>query len=288
MSAFDFVLPLRSFMRIRFTKATCSYRTMTVTTAPATSQTSGQHPRPIPTTAAQQIADNQRPNVKDADSTDQTSYVLTLLTDPAHNRSMNSLRRTYFPTALNRIPAHITLFHALPGSKLESDVLPGIKQMASRTAPYRVRATEPFRLSKGVGIRVADDIDHANDSKRGRNMTRIIHAELRKKWGEWLSEQDSTPPRFHYTVMNKVNNERIVDQALAQLNESFKTGEDVSGGKFDHHGKNDGQQDKEGEAAAQHDKIHFVGEVQGLILWRYERSGHWTHPEEFKFTGRDR
>ena len=260
---------------------------MTVTTMPAAQQLSGQPLRSFSSNTADQRADSHRPNVQ-GDGTDQTSYVLTLLTDPAHNHCMNSLRKTYFPPQLNKIPAHITLFHALPGSKLESDVLPGIKQIASRTPPYRVRATNPFRLSHGAGIKVTDDIDHANDSKRGRNMTRIIHAELRKKWGEWLSEQDSTPPRFHYTVMNKVNNERVIEQALEQLNKSFQRGEDVSGGKFDHSGKNNGQQDGEGEGGHHHEKLHLVGEVQGLILWRYERGGHWTDPEHFEFTGRDR
>lgn len=276
-------------MSARLTSIANLHRIMTVTTMAAAPQASGQPSRSFSSTAPGQRADSQRPNVK-GDGADQTSYVLTLLTDPAHNNSMNSLRKTYFPPHLNKIPAHITLFHALPGSKLESEILPGIKYMASRTPPYRVRATNPFRLSRGVGIKVEDDIDHANDSKRGRNMTRIIHAELRKKWGEWLSEQDSTPPRFHYTVMNKVNDEQVVEQALAQLNESFEKGEDVSDGKFDHSGKNNGQQDAETEDEHEHkrEKLHFVGEVQGLILWRYERSGHWTKPEQFEFTGRDR
>ncbi|KAK5952721.1 hypothetical protein OHC33_006313 [Knufia fluminis] len=260
---------------------------MTVTTAPAAPVTSGQQTQSLSSTAAEQRFNNQRPNVEGY-SNDQPSYVLSLWTDRAHNDSMNSLRKTYFPPKLNKIPAHITLFHALPGSKLESDVLPAIRHIASRTPPYRVRATNPMRLSHGVGIKVADDIDHANDSTRGRNMTRIVHAELRKKWGEWLSEQDSTPPRFHYTVMNKVNNERVVEQALAQLEESFKRGEDVSGGKFDHSGKNNDRLDEEGEGTDRHQKLAFVGEVQGLILWRYERSGHWADPEQFKFTGRDR
>jgi len=198
---------------------------------------------------------------------------------------MNSLRKTYFPPKLNKIPAHITLFHALPGSKLVSDVLPAIRHIASQTPPYRIRAINPIRLSHGAGIKIADDIDHA---KRGRNMTRIIHAELRKKWSEWLSEQDSTTPGFHYTVMNKVKRERLIAQALTQLNASFEKGEDVSGGKFDHSGKNNIQPGVEREDNGEHEKLHFVGDVQGMILWKYERSGHWTNPQEFKFTGTDR
>lgn len=237
-------------------------------------------------TAAQQRAESQKANITD-NAADQASYVLTLLTDPAHNHSMNSLRKTYFPPKLNKIPAHITLFHALPGSKLESDVLPVIEQMVSRTPLYRIRAINPIRLSHGVGIKVADDIDHANDGQRGRNMTRIIHAEFRKKWGTWLSEQDSTPPRFHYTVMNKINDERVIEQALTQLNESFKRGVDMSGRNFDHSGRNVKRDDGDGDEV-ERKELRTVGEVQGLILWEYEHTGHWTHPKQFKFTGRDR
>jgi hypothetical protein len=51
-------------------------------------------------------------------------YVLTLLTGKAHHTRMTDVRTKYFPENLNKLDAHLTLFHALPASKLESLVIP--------------------------------------------------------------------------------------------------------------------------------------------------------------------
>ncbi|KAH9810903.1 2'-5' RNA ligase superfamily [Teratosphaeria destructans] len=47
-------------------------------------------------------------------------YVLTLQTNKPHHHRMTQLRDKYFPETINKLEAHLTLFHALPGSKLES------------------------------------------------------------------------------------------------------------------------------------------------------------------------
>lgn len=198
---------------------------------------------------------------------------------------MTKLRNVYFPPKLNRLDAHVTLFHALPGEKLENDVLPAIKNMASSTRPYRIRATHPFRLKLGVGISIADDIDNADKGKRGRNMTRIIHAELRKKWN-WLSDQDSQPVRMHYTVMNKVNDEQTIDRAFKQLKKSFSKGVDISGGHFDHHKPTQsGEEEESTDDKENCEKLVTEGLVQGLTLWKYNsRTGRWTEPVQFDFS----
>lgn len=211
------------------------------------------------------------------------NYVLTLRTSADHQASMTKLRNVYFPPKLNRLDAHITLFHALPGEKLETDVLPAVKDMAAGTQPYRIRVTHPFRLKKGVGISIADDIDHADDGKRGRNMTRIIHAELRKKW-DWLSDQDSQPVRMHYTVMNKVDNEQTVDRAFKQLRNSFNKGIDLSGGHFDHDKAPESGEKEDAVDKESCEKLVTESLVQGLTLWKYNgRTGRWTEPQQFDF-----
>lgn len=206
------------------------------------------------------------------------SYVLTLLTSPELHKSMNLLRNVYFPVKLNRVAAHLTLFHALPESYLESEILPAIEHVAQQTAPYRIRAASAFRLSKGVGIKVDDDIDHANDSKQGRNMTRQIHAQLRKQWSSWLSEQDSSPVRLHYTVMNKVTDSQVVDEALTQISGSLSQQKDISGGHFVPNRQHS-------DAPVGNETMQSLtteGVVQGLTLWRYNH-GTWAKPQEFLF-----
>lgn len=196
---------------------------------------------------------------------------------------MTKLRTTYFPPKLNKLDAHITLFHNLPGDKLDAEVVPAIKGIVSETKSYRIRATGPFRLKSGIGISIADDIEYANKGKNGRNMTRIIHAELRKKWRDWLSDQDSRPVRAHYTVMNKVNNTQVVERALEELETSFREGIDVSGGHFDHDKPSQSDNDKRDETD-KNEKLVPEGLVQGLTLWTYDdKSGRWTSPLHFDF-----
>lgn len=258
---------------------------MTVTTIPAPAPVSSGQPsqrKPFSTTQPDEASRFQ--TAKTSGPHDLPSYVLTLRTSPDLHASMTKLRDVYFPPKLNKLDAHITLFHALPGEKLETDVLPVIKDMVSNTQPYRIRAEHPFRLKAGVGIAIADDVDHANKGKHGRNMTRIIHAELRKKWGDWLSDQDSQPVRMHYTVMNKVNDDQTVDRAFKKLKTSFYKGLDVSGGQFNHDKKLESSEEEDVVDKEKCDKLVTEGLVEGLTLWRYSnRSGRWIEPVQFDF-----
>ena len=123
-------------------------------------------------------------------------YVLTLHTDPEHHTRVTALRTQYFPPHLNKLSAHIALFHALPGSQLsaiESDIL------AATTAqqPFPIVTGKPFLMLHGVGIHV-----HVPPAKE-------IHRELKGKWEGWLSRQDkSFEP--HYTIQNKVERDVAV------------------------------------------------------------------------------
>lgn len=259
---------------------------MGVTTASSGSSLStAQRSHNFSSTANSQRADHQKPQVK-GDVKDHTSYILTLQTDRAHYQSMKHLRNTYFPPRLNKIPPHITLFHALPGDRLEEQVIPAIKKLASDTPSYNIVATNPFRLKRGIGIGLADDCGHPRDGPNARNLTKQIHERLRKEWGEWLSQQDSQPIRLHYTIMNKVENEDDVNKALEELRNSFEQGKDVSKGQFKfqddalNQGKNE-TSDRRGK------EIIKDGTVDGLLLWKYEAGGHWIYSQYFKFTGTD-
>ena len=225
-----------------------------------------------------------------SDSGDAPVYILTLLTDVAHHASMHKLRQAYFPPKLNKLEAHITLFHALPEEKLEREVVPAIEEMVSRTRLYRIQVNDAFRLSKGVGLAVADDIDYATKGRdgRGRNMTRIIHAELRKKWSDWLSEQDSKPPRLHYTIANKINKDDIIAKNLEEVSSILDQAKSSSN-KKNSEAINDRQSSE--ASGTQANKIEgrdlkLLGEVQGLTLWKYMETGHWAEPRNFEFTGR--
>ena len=176
---------------------------------------------------------------------DENLYVLTLLTDkPLHER-MTDLRRKYFPKKINKLAAHLTFFHALPESKLESSIIPVIKEVAAKTAPFQVRAEEPFRMKKGFAISVSNPV--------GGRQAKQIHQQLQLPWKEegFLSTQDAGGCRLHYTLMNKVDDETEVAKAFGELTANWKGDE---------------------------------GTAEGLALWRYDR-GFWRWHQKFVFRG---
>lgn len=170
-------------------------------------------------------------------------YVLTLLTDQAHHKRMTGLRDTYFPKHLNKLGAHLTLFHALPGSRLDDHILPTIRDVASKTGKFPIHAVKPFRLKHGVAISVAKN--------NGSTQAQEMHRALQRPWLEagFLSDQDQGGCRVHYTVMNKVDDDAKVAKALGELQGDFR-------GDW--------------------------GVAEGLGLWRYER-GYWKWQQRFDF-----
>lgn len=179
---------------------------------------------------------------------DDALYVLTLLTDKPHHSRLTSLRKRYFPPHLNKLSAHLTLFHALPGAQLETTIIPDLKHLAQRTAPFHIRATGPFRMKKGFAIGLARN-------EAGYQMAQEVHRMLQASWKreEWLSEQDAQEGwGGHYTIMNKVDDESEVARAFQEVKQGWKDD---------------------------------IGTVEGLGLWRYER-GWWKWERRFDFSAR--
>ncbi|KAI1373937.1 hypothetical protein F4677DRAFT_427665 [Hypoxylon crocopeplum] len=86
--------------------------------SPSTSGTSSSPPQ-LDITSRRQRRENHKPRINVPEG-EETYYVLTLQTDPAHHKAMCALRERYYPPALLRVSAHISLFRALPGSVLPS------------------------------------------------------------------------------------------------------------------------------------------------------------------------
>ncbi|MBP2296202.1 2'-5' RNA ligase family protein [Azospirillum rugosum] len=117
--------------------------------------------------------------------------ILTLMMDEASFRRLDDLRRAHFPPARNLIPAHLTLFHHLPGDALDS-VAATLAGTTARQPAFSLRATGPRFLGRGVAIAFeAPDL-----------------ADLRKRlaagWSAWLTPQDRQGFRPHVTIQNKV------------------------------------------------------------------------------------
>ena len=118
--------------------------------------------------------------------------ILTLeLAQPAQNL-FQSLRDRHFPPERNLVPAHVSMFHALPGAETPA-ILRRLRAVDAARPPVRVEA--PFPLGSGVGFRL------------GSPDLAALRATLARDWAPWLSPQDRQGYRAHVTVQNKVSPE---------------------------------------------------------------------------------
>ncbi|KAK6957250.1 hypothetical protein Daesc_000032 [Daldinia eschscholtzii] len=154
---------------------------------------------------------NHRPKIN-APEGEETYYVLTLQTDTELHQAMCALRKRYYPPALLRVGAHVSLFRALPGSTLPS-LRSDIASAAAPINPFGIQAVgPPTRLGRGgVAVPVL-----------GLEPVESLVQELQRKWCEVLSRQDRGVFRGHYTLMNKVEDSEVVTRCLEELRREFR------------------------------------------------------------------
>ena len=107
-------------------------------------------------------------------------------------RWLDGLRRKHYPPERNQLPAHLTMFHALPPS-VELELRGRLSDLA-RGSPPRASVAGLMDLGNGVALRiVSEDLDRIRD-------------ELAYDLRGLLSAQDSGGWRPHVTIQNKVPN----------------------------------------------------------------------------------
>lgn len=131
--------------------------------------------------------------------------LLTLqLAEPAQSL-FQALRNRHFPPERNLVPAHVSLFHTLPGAER-----PGIMRLLGsiETARPQLLVEPPRSLGRGVAFRLASpDLQD-------------IRARLAASWSDWLTPQDSQRFQPHVTVQNKVTPAQAA-ATLARLQQGF-------------------------------------------------------------------
>lgn len=117
--------------------------------------------------------------------------ILTLALDAESFARLDAERRALFPARLNRIPAHVTLFHHLPGAE-EEEVVAALRAACAGHGASAARVAEPVPLGRGVAYRIeAPEVA-------------ALRAGLARAWEGWLTPQDRQGWRPHVTVQNKV------------------------------------------------------------------------------------
>lgn len=135
-----------------------------------------------------------------------SSLILTLKLDQPTFDYANTLRQQHFPPERNLVPAHITLFHALPGEQVTA-IEQCLQRHCDRTARIALRLSTLRFLGAGVAIAV--------DSPE---LIQLRQA-LAQPWSDWLKPQDRQGYRPHITIQNKVPPtfaQLLYDQLLAQ------------------------------------------------------------------------
>ncbi|HVM22537.1 MAG TPA: 2'-5' RNA ligase family protein [Sphingomicrobium sp.] len=103
---------------------------------------------------------------------------------------LNRLRQAHYPGDRNHVPAHLTIFHALPPSA-ESEVRQRVSQCARGPRP-RARIEGLMDLGGGVAFRVvSEDLDALREA-----LAEDLHG--------LLGAQDARGWRPHVTIQNKV------------------------------------------------------------------------------------
>ena len=130
---------------------------------------------------------------------------MTLALEDSVQERFERLRREWFPAERNMVPAHATLFHALPA---EAAIEAEAALRAGGTEAFAVDVTGVKKLGRGVAFTLSSP---ALSARR---------AAIARQFAGRLSRQDSAPFRPHITVQNKVGPE---DAALlhARLSAAF-------------------------------------------------------------------
>ena len=115
--------------------------------------------------------------------------ILTAAFDAVSARLFQDLRDRHFPARLNIVPAHLTLFHHLPGTERDA-ILESLQAEATAALPFTTGALR--FLGRGVAVEILCPPLAA------------LRAGLAARWSASLTAQDRQGFRPHVTVQNKV------------------------------------------------------------------------------------
>ena len=123
--------------------------------------------------------------------------ILTLALDPASQRFFEGQRQRWFPSSANLIPAHVTVFHHLPGEQLPR-LHADLATLCAAEKPSAFSLARLMFLGRGVA--------YALDATAAA----AFRARLAALWQGGadplsLTAQDRQPWRPHVTVQNKAD-----------------------------------------------------------------------------------
>jgi hypothetical protein len=134
------------------------------------------------------------------------ALIVTAEIAPADFSWIEELRRAHYPPDRNRVPAHLTIFHALPPSA-EAEVRARLSRIV-REAPPKATVAGLMDLGGGVAFRVVSPDLHK------------IRDELACDLHGLLGAQDTAGWHPHITIQNKVD-AKVARSLKQSLERSF-------------------------------------------------------------------
>ncbi len=129
--------------------------------------------------------------------------ILTLEMDAEAQTYFETLRQKNYPAGLNRVPAHLTLFHKLPPESVHA------VHRAAHRAAFSLRVAGLRSLGRGVAYRV-----------EARKLMEL-HAELAEQFRQVLTAQDRQKFSPHVVIQNKAT-PQDARGLLAELEAGFE------------------------------------------------------------------
>jgi hypothetical protein len=118
------------------------------------------------------------------------ALIVAAVLGDADQAQLNALRQAYFPPERNQLPAHLTMFHALPPS-LEGAARAFLAQLARAPRPAATLASI-MDLGGGVAFKVES------------SGLLAIRQRIAEHFHGCLTAQDESGWRPHVTIQNKV------------------------------------------------------------------------------------
>lgn len=134
--------------------------------------------------------------------------ILTAKLDPLSQAWFDALRERHFPPERNLIPAHLSLFHRLPG-ELEHALRKDLREECAAQSEIPASVTGLRFLGKGVAYTLESP-----------GLQRL-HANLSGRWKPHLAAQDLQRLSPHVTVQNK-SPPRTAKTLYARLASTFE------------------------------------------------------------------
>jgi 2'-5' RNA ligase len=116
-----------------------------------------------------------------------TSLILTLELDGESFAQLDRLRRRYYAPERNLVPAHVTLFHALPNERAR-EISAFLGSVAAGQRRIEVAVGDVRPLEGGVAVFLHSP------------QLAALRAALAREWEPWLTDQDRLGFRPHVTL----------------------------------------------------------------------------------------